>query len=389
MQQSAEQLAKKLITIIRQATGKMHGEISLHEPSFAGNEWHYVKDCIDSNWVSSAGQYVSRFETMLCDFTGAKHAIATVNGTAALHVCLLLAGVIPQEEVLMPALTFVATANAASYCQAIPHFVDVARSTLGVCPKSLRRYLEQNTGQNDGKCINKTTGRHIKALVVMHCFGHPAELDELKEVCSEFNIVLVEDAAEAIGSYYKGNHVGNHGLLSCLSFNGNKTITTGGGGAILTNDAELAKQARHLTTTGKVAHQWEYFHDCVAYNYRLPNINAALGCAQLEQLDSILTGKRELAHNLKELIAKVPELTFMPEPENCKSNYWLNAVLLNKNDHNYRDALLADLHAGDIKARPAWQLLSSLPMYKNCPQADLTISKEILANLVNLPSSLR
>jgi perosamine synthetase len=364
----------------------MGGEIALHEPTFAGNEWRYVKDCIDSNWVSSAGEYVSRFEKMLCDVTGAKHAIATVNGTSALHICLLLAEVKPQEEVLMPALTFVATANAASYCQAIPHFVDVSENTLGVCPTALKNHLKNICLLKNGECINKATGRVIKALVVMHCFGHPAELDELKQVCNEFNLILIEDAAEAIGSYYKGKHVGNHGLLSCLSFNGNKTITTGGGGAILTNDAELAKQARHLTTTGKVAHQWEYFHDCVAYNYRLPNINAALGCAQLEQIDTIIKSKRILACKYEELISKESKLAFFKEPENCQSNYWLNAIILKEQDIEFRNAVLENLHAGGIKARPAWQLLNSLPMYIDCPSSSLEISKKIVSTLINLPS---
>ena len=287
----------------------------------------------------------------------------------------------------MPALTFVATANAAAYCNATPHFVDVEEATLGICPDKLRAYLKEIASQKDGGCINKNTGKPVRAMVVMHCFGHPARLDELKEVCDEFGIVLVEDAAEAMGSLYHRKHVGNHGLLSMLSFNGNKTITTGGGGAVMTNDDGLAERARHLTTTGKLPHDWEYYHDCIAYNYRLPNLNAALGCAQLETLNEFLERKRLLAWRYKELFADIDGISFMSEPEGCQSNYWLNVIMLNNHNLADRDAVLTRLHADGIKARPAWQLLNRLPMFKDCPAAPLPVSEKIVASLINLPSS--
>lgn len=383
----SSQLSQKIIEIVRNVTGKHEGKISLHEPTFQGNEWKYVKECIDTNWVSSAGKYVNLFEQMICEITGAKHAIATVNGTAALHASLLLAGVEAGDEVLMPALTFVATANAAAYCNAIPNFVDVSEKTLGVCPVKLENYLQQIAEVKDGFAVNKLTGRRLKALIVMHCFGHPAELDELKAVCDSYNIAMIEDAAEAIGSLYKGKHVGNHGLLSILSFNGNKTITTGGGGAIITNDEALAAKARHLTTTGKAPHDWEYFHDCVAYNYRMPNLNAALGCAQLEQLDGIIEGKRLMAKQYQEMFAEFPEIEFISEPRDCRSNYWLNAVFLRDSNKAFRDQLLSELHQNGILARPAWQLMNRLPMFKDCPKDLLEISDKTIKTLVNLPSN--
>jgi perosamine synthetase len=386
--ENVTQLANKIEKIVRFVTNKPEGPVALHEPVFIGNEKKYVNDCIDTGWVSSAGEYVNKFEKMLCDFTGAKYAITTVNGTAALHTCLLVAGIEPDHEVLCPALTFVATANAISYCNAVPHFVDIAPDTLGVCPVLLRKHLQEIAVIKNGNCVNKNSGRTIKALVVMHCFGHPAELDELKEVCNDFNLVLIEDAAEAIGSYYKGQHVGNHGLLSCLSFNGNKTITTGGGGAILTNNENLAKRAHHLTTTGKVPHPFKYIHDCIAYNYRMPNINAALGCAQLERLPEILEQKRNLAENFNKLFADIPELTFFKEPPDCKSNYWLNALIIATESALQRDQLISELVKKQIMARPIWQLLNSLPMYKNCLHAKLSFSDKIFARILNLPSAL-
>lgn len=380
-------LSQKIIEIIRKVTGRPEGPVALHEPTFSGNAWHYVKDCIDTNWVSTVGKYVARFEQMLSQRTAARHVIATVNGTAALHICLLLAGVKADDEVLMPALTFVATANAAAYCNAVPHFVDVDHETMGVCPVRLSEYLDRISVCENGVCRNRETGRAIRALVVMHCFGHPAHLDELKKVCDDRHIALIEDAAEAMGSLYHGRHVGNHGLLSMLSFNGNKTITTGGGGAIMTNDDALAERARHLTTTGKLPHEWEYYHDCVAYNYRMPNLNAALGCAQLETLNEFLERKRLLALRYQELFADIGEISFMPEPEGSKSNYWLSAILVNSHCQGDRDAMLRELNTDGIKARPAWQLLNHLPMYRDCPADELPVSELIFASLINLPSS--
>ncbi len=380
-------LSHKIIDIIRKVTGRPDGPIALHEPTFSGNAWQYVKDCIDTNWVSNVGKYVARFEQMLSQRTQARHVIATVNGTAALHVCLLLAGVKADDEVLIPALTFVATANAAAYCNAVPHFVDVDRETMGVCPVKLRRYLDQIAEKRDGCSCNRQTGRPLRALIVMHCFGHPAHLDELKKVCDDFGIVLIEDAAEAVGSLYHGKHVGNHGLMSMLSFNGNKTITTGGGGAILTNDDALADRARHLTTTGKLPHDWEYYHDCVAFNYRMTNLNAALGCAQLETLNEFLERKRLLAWRYQELFSGIDAISFLPEPAGSQSNYWLSAIMVNSHSRADRDQLLNDLNADGIRARPAWHLLNDLPMFKECPSDSLTESELINASLINLPSS--
>lgn len=383
----SEKLVQKIEQIVRKASGIAHGPVVLHEPFFNGNERQYVTDCIDTNWVSTVGKFVNLFEQLISRTTGVKHAIATINGTAALHICLLLAGVKTGDEVLTPALTFVAAANAVSYCNAIPHFVDVSMNSLGICPVKLRLHLEKISSIKDGVCINNQTGKPIRALVVMHTFGHPSELDELRTLCQDFSIKLIEDAAEAIGSEYKGRHVGNHGLLSALSFNGNKIITTGGGGAILTNDDELARQARHLTTTGKVTHLWEYYHDCVAYNYRLPNINAALGCAQLEQFGEIIMKKRLLASRYRSEFAKVEEVSFFNEMADVKSNYWLNAIMLKQPSLELRNKLLDRLNNDGIMVRPVWNLMNSLPMYKDCPTDDLSVSKQLEASLINIPSS--
>jgi len=383
----SEKLVQKIEHIVRKASGITHGPVVLHEPFFNGNERQYVTDCIDTNWVSTVGKYVNLFEQLISRMTGVKHAIATINGTAALHICLLLAGVKADDEVLTPALTFVAAANAVSYCNAIPHFVDVSIRSLGICPLKLREHLEKTTTLKDGVCVNNQTGRPIRAMIVMHTFGHPSELDELRDLAGEFSIKLIEDAAEAIGSEYKGRHVGHHGLLSALSFNGNKIITTGGGGAILTDDDELANQARHLTTTGKVTHPWEYYHDCVAYNYRLPNINAALGCAQLEEFSEIIMKKRLLASRYRSEFARVEEIDFFFEMPDVKSNYWLNAVILKKPSLEVRNLILDRLNCDGIMVRPVWNLMTGLPMYKDCPSADLTVSKQLEASLINIPSS--
>lgn len=383
----SEKLARKIEQIVRKASGIDHGPVVLHEPFFNGNERQYVTDCIDTNWVSTVGKYVNLFEQLISRITGVKHAIATINGTAALHICLLLAGVKPGDEVLTPALTFVAAANSVAYANAIPHFVDVSPVSLGICPNKLREHLNLISTNKDGVCINKQTGRPIRALVVMHTFGHPVQLDELRQVCLDFSIKLIEDAAEAIGSEYNGKHVGNHGLLSALSFNGNKIITTGGGGALLTNDDDLARQARHLTTTGKVTHLWEYHHDCVAYNYRMPNINAALGCAQLEQFGEIIMKKRLLASRYRSEFKPVSEVTFFNEMAGVKSNYWLNAIILQHPSMELRNQLLDKLNADGIMVRPVWNLMNRLPMYKDCPTADLSVSHQLEASLINIPSS--
>jgi perosamine synthetase len=361
--------------------------VPLHEPAFNGNEWAYVKECLDTAWVSSVGKYVDRFEEDLAAYTGAKRAIAVVNGTAALHICLLLSGVKADDEVLMPALTFIATANAVSYCGAIPHFIDSEEDTLGVDPGKLAAYLDEISELRFGACYNRLTGRRIKAVVPMHTFGHPVDLDPLVALCQRFNITLIEDAAESLGSLYKGRHTGNSGLLSALSFNGNKTITTGGGGAILTNDAELGRLAKHITTTAKVPHRWEFNHDMIGYNYRMPNINAALGCAQLEQLPGFLCAKRDLASHYRQAFSDVPGIRFFSEPANSTSNYWLNTLLLDKDCAQQRDLLLQVTNDAGIMTRPVWTPMHRLPIFSGCPKMDLSVAESLEQRLVNIPSS--
>lgn len=363
------------------------GAIGLHEPSFIGNEWKYVKECIDTAWVSSVGKYVDRFEVMLSEFTGVKKTVAIVNGTAALHIALKVVGIEPDDEVLMPPLTFVATANAVAYCGAVPHFVDVSEKSLGVDPLVLRNYLKSIIETRCGRSFNKETGRCIRALLVVHTFGHPAEIDCLAEICREYKLELIEDAAESLGSYYKNTHTGNWGRVAICSFNGNKTVTTGGGGALFTNDEELAIFTKHLTTTAKVPHPWEYRHDQVGYNYRLPNINAALGCAQLEQLPLFLKQKRALAERYAEAFRDVPGVRFLREPEEARSNYWLNALLLDEYDNGERDAILGLTNKNKIMTRPSWTLMHRLPMYQDCPRMALPISESLDRRLINIPSS--
>ena len=357
----------------------------LHEPMLAGNEWKYVKECLDTGWVSTAGKYVETFETMLTDFTGARHAIATVNGTAALHAAFILGGIEAGDEVIMPALTFVGTANAAAITGAVPHFADAEERTLGLDPAKLEDYLSDITEITDGTCRNNTTGRRIKAVVPVHTFGHPVDLDPLVTVCEKFHLTLIEDAAESLGSTYKGIHTGNHGRLSVLSFNGNKTVTTGGGGAILTNDDDLAAEARHLTTTAKLPHKWEYRHDRVGFNYRLPNINAAMGCAQLEQLPGFLERKRKLAKAYETAFAEIDGVRFFTEPGFATSNYWLNALLLD--DAETRDTVLSLTNDNGFMTRPAWTPMHALPMYADCPKMDLGVAEDLAERLINIPSS--
>jgi len=362
--------------------------VPLHEPEFCGREKAYVLDCIESGWVSSVGKYVDRFETMLAEYTGAKRAIAVVNGTAALHVCLKLCGVQPGDEVLCPALSFVATANAISYCQAIPHFVDSERYTLGLDPRKLDDYLREVVTIRNGTAWNRLSRRRIKAVVPMHTFGHPVDLDPLVEVCERFHLALVEDAAESLGSFYKGRHTGTFGRMSALSFNGNKIITTGGGGAILTNDEELASRAKHITTTAKRPHAWEYVHDEVGFNYRLPNINAALGCAQLERLPEMRSRKRELARQFQEAFVGTSAAKVFLEPQFGESNYWLNALLV-PGGKTVRDGVLAASHQSGLLTRPVWELLSDLPMFRGHPRGDLTVARTLQREVINLPSSPR
>lgn len=366
---------------------KEEGMVPLHAPNFIGNEWTYVKDCLDTGWVSSVGQYVDRFERMLEEFTGINHAVAVVNGTAAIHIALKLIGVEYGDEVFVPDLTFVATANAVKYIGAIPHFVDVDINTLGLNPYKLNDYLCEIAVVKDGVCWNRKTGRRIKAVVPMHTFGHPVDLDPLVEVCHKFHLEIVEDAAESLGSYYKGKHTGSYGKVSAVSFNGNKIITTGGGGAILTNDPKLAKMAKHITTTAKLPHPWEYVHDQVGYNYRMPNINAALGCAQLENLSSFIQKKRQLAETYKTKFDRISNVTFFVEPKYARSNYWLNAILLDESVSHYRDIILQATHDEGLLCRPAWRLMHKLEIFKGCPKMDVSVAEDIEKRLINIPSS--
>jgi aminotransferase in exopolysaccharide biosynthesis len=382
---SGELLANEVTEAIRSVVGP--DPRALHEPTFVGNEWVYLKDCLDSTFVSSVGKFVDQFEIDLALYTGAKYAVATVNGTAALHVALKLAGVMQGDEVLIPALTFVATANAVTYCNAIPHFVDSEESTLGIDVVKLRSYLLENTRIINGLCINNLSGRIIRAIVPMHTFGHPVDIDSLIDLASEFNLVFVEDAAESLGSTYKGKQTGTFGRLGVLSFNGNKTITTGGGGAILTNDPELAGRAKHLTTTSKLPHAWEYRHDEIGYNYRMPNINAALGCAQLEQLPQLLEAKRNLFSRYQSAFNKVSGVQLMSEPMGCSSNFWLQTIILNSDNAIYRDVILANTNRAGYMTRPAWVLMNELKQFSAMPCMDLGCAKSLSGRMINIPSS--
>lgn len=368
---------------IKQLYGKEF--VPLHEPTFNEKEVEYVTDCIETGWVSSVGAYVTRFEEDLAKFVGVKRAVAVVNGTASLHIALKAVGVEAQDEVLMPSLTFIATANAVSYLQAVPHFVDVNEETLGVDPVKLEQYLVQIGEMRGGVLFNKQTNRRIKALVPMHTFGHPCMMDELVAICEKYHIVLVEDAAESLGSHYKGKHTGTFGKVSAMSFNGNKIMTTGGGGAILTDDEELANYMKHITTTAKVPHKWEFVHDEIGYNYRMPNINAALGCAQLEKLRIFIEQKRSLTNFYDELVATIDGVRLMKEPVHTSSNYWLQTIVL---DETYkRDEVLQLLNDEGIMSRPIWTPMHELGMYKGCPRMDLMVTEKLKRKVINIPST--
>jgi perosamine synthetase len=378
---------KEIIQFIRSHYNKPDEFIPLHAPVFNGNERKYVLDAIDSTFVSSVGEYVNRFEQMMVELTGAKYAVAVVNGTSALHIALRLAGVEQNDEVLTQPLSFVATANAISYEKAIPHFIDVDEDTLGISPQSIEQRLNDIAELRDGVCYNKLTKRKISACVPMHTFGLPARIDQIVNVCNAFRIPVVEDAAESLGSYYKNQHTGTFGKLGTFSFNGNKTITCGGGGAIITNNEEFATRAKHITTTAKIHHQWDYVHDEIGYNYRMPNLNAAMACAQLEQLKNFLEDKRNTTEAYKTYFSTKPEVEFIEGISDSKSNYWLNAVRFkSQSDKEY---FLSLSNENGVMTRPIWKLLSDLPMYKDCPKGDLSISRKLSNTIVNIPSSVR
>lgn len=377
-------MSDQLIRFVRDYFGT-NDFIPLHAPVFPGREKEYVVDTIESTFVSSVGAYVDRFEQDMVVYTGAPKAVATVNGTAALHIALKLSGVEPGDLVITQPLTFVATCNAIAYCGAEPVFVDVDRGTLGLSATALQNWLEENARIDaEGICRTRADNKVVRACVPMHTFGHPADLDGLVRVTRDWNILLVEDAAESLGSFYKGQHTGTFGALGTLSFNGNKIMTTGGGGMILA-DVVLGERAKHLTTTAKKPHPYEYIHDEVGYNYRLPNLNAALGCAQLEQLESFIEAKRALAAAYQDELS-VTNLAFVSEPENCRSNYWLNAVICE--DKAHRDALLETTNQQGVMTRPIWALMNHLSMYQNCRRGDLSNAEWLEARVVNLPSSV-
>jgi perosamine synthetase len=375
------------IAAIEHVLGAATRPVALHEPKFGQRERELVLDCIDTNWVSTGGKYVSLFEQQVAEFTGAKHAIAIVNGTAALHAALLLEGIGSGDEVLVPSITFVATANAVSHVGAMPHFCDSAWDTLGIDPVALDAHLASTAVVRDGRCVNTKTGRPIRAIVPVHIFGHPVDMRGLTLVASRYGLKVVEDATESLGSVYFGRQCGSFGYTAVLSFNGNKTITTGGGGMILTNDDEIAARARHLTTTGKRAHPWAFDHDIVAYNYRLPNINAALGCAQMERLPSMLAAKRELAKRYERAFDSIDGAHVFVEKEGSCSNYWLNTLVLDRKHAGRQALLLQKLHQRGIGCRPMWTPMHRLPMYRDCPKAPLPTAEDMFARCVSLPSS--
>jgi aminotransferase in exopolysaccharide biosynthesis len=374
----------EVIKFIRSKFNEPKEFIPLHAPHFGGKEKEYVLDTIESTFVSSVGSYVNRFEDMMKEITGAKYAIATVNGTTALHLSLIMAGVQRDEIVITQALTFVATANAISHLGAVPVFVDVDLDTMGLSPDALERYFKEETFQKDGQVYSKKSQQRIAAIMPMHSFGHPVQIEKIVEIANQYQIPVVEDAAESLGSYVGNRHTGTMGLVSAFSFNGNKTVTCGGGGALITNDDAIGKRAKHVSTTAKVPHPYEFFHDEIGFNYRMPNLNAALACAQLEQLTEILRGKRVLAKSYIEFF-KDSNIIFKQEPTGTTSNYWLNAIQLE--DLDARNAFLKTTNESGVMSRPIWTLMSKLPMFKDCERDDLKNSIWLEERIVNLPSS--
>jgi perosamine synthetase len=379
-------LGRKIINALNLSIGE-RGSHSLHEPIFNGNESQYVQECIKTGWVSSAGKYVDRFEADLSIYTNSHYCVAMANGTSALHIALLLVGVKNGDEVLMPAFTFIATANAVSYCGAIPHFIDNDPLSLGINIASLKDYLRSSTEIINKTCVNTKTGRVIRAIIPMHTFGHPIDIDDLLSLAKEFHLEIIEDAAESLGSFYKGKHTGTFGKIGIFSFNGNKIITTGGGGALVTNDSNLAKMAKHLSTTAKLPHAWKYEHDAVGYNYRMPNLNAALGCGQLEKLDEFLVNKRKLFSRYQSFFSEIEGVNLYEERDNCKSNYWLQTLILDAEYSPNLDLIIGMINNSGFMCRPAWTLISNLKPYINCPKMNLHNSDKLARSIINIPSS--
>lgn len=379
-----------ILRMIRGRFGAGEGDfVPLHAPTFSGNEKKYLDECIDSTFVSSVGAFVDRFERDIAEYTGARRAVVCVSGTNALHMALMLAGVERDDEVLTQSLSFIATCNAISYIGAHPVFIDVDYDTMGLSPDALREWLEKHTVKDAGNVLrNKSTGRRVKSVVPMHTFGHPCRIEEIASICDEYCLELVEDAAESIGSFYKGKHTGTFGGIGAISFNGNKTITTGGGGMLLFNDEKLADLAKHLTTQAKVPSRWEFIHDHIGYNYRMPNINAALGCAQLEEISGFLASKRKTAEIYREFFASEPGgIKFMAEPTESVSNYWLNAIAFPTREE--RDRFLQYSNDHGVMTRPIWELMWRLPMFEHCERDSQTNTVLLADTIVNLPSSVK
>lgn len=378
---------KKIVEFIRDLYKQPEGFIPLHAPIFSGNEKNYLEECIDTTFVSSVGKFVDSFELEIAKYTGSTRAVACVNGTNALHLALKLVGVEQEHEVIMQPLTFIATANAIAYCNAHPVFLDVDMDTMGLSPIALLDFFETQThyDKKTKKQKNNSTGRTISACVPMHTFGHPLRIDEIIEICDRFHIPVVEDAAESLGSFYKSQHTGTFGKIGVLSFNGNKILTTGGGGMLLFQEEELAKSAKHLTTQAKVPHAWEFVHDEVGFNYRMPNINAALGLAQLEQLDGFLASKRGIANKYKQFFNSL-DIKFVNEPQNSTANYWLNCILFN--DIEERNSFLKYSNGNGVMSRPVWQLMNKLPMFNHCQTDNIPNAIWLSERIVNIPSSV-
>jgi len=370
---------------IQKVTGK--GPHQLHEPLFFGKEMSYLKNTINQNFVSSAGEYVNKFEKKIKEYTKAKFAIAVVNGTQAIYISLKACGVKKNEEVLVPALTFVGTVNAVSYLGAEPHFVDSQIENFGINCLKLENYLNKITKFRGNECINKFTGNVIKAIMPVHVFGHPCNIQDIVKIAKKFNLIVIEDAAEALGSFYKKKHLGTFGDVGCLSFNGNKIITTGGGGMVITNKKILAKKIKHLTTTAKLKHKWEYIHDEIGYNFRMPNLNAALGLAQFEKIHTFLKAKRTLFKKYYNVFNKIKGISLYKEPKNANSNYWLQTLILNKNHSSLKNKILKESHKKSIYIRPVWKLISELKPYKKNQKMNLSGAKEIYNKIINIPSS--
>jgi len=375
-----------IIDKIRDLYSEPESLIPLHAPVFTGNEKKYLNECIDSTYVSSVGRFVDLFEEKVAEYTGSKRAVVCVNGTNALYLALRLAGVERSDEVITQPLTFIATANAISYCGASPVFLDVDRDTMGLSPDSLYTFISENTIMKGNQCFNKTSGKRLKACLPMHTFGHPCKIDILAEICKSYGIELIEDAAESMGSFYKGKHTGTFGEIGVLSFNGNKIITTGGGGMLLLQDDMMADRAKHLSTQAKLPHKWDFVHDEIGFNYRMPNINAALGLAQLEKLDLYLHKKRQLAEAYSVFLRNSP-VEFFNEPENSKSNYWLNVILLESETE--RDKFLKESNDQNVMTRPVWRLMNRLAMFRDCQCGNLTNASWFENRVVNIPSSVK